>query len=268
MRSFRNIVCLAFLCAVGPAASADDRSTISTSVDVLAKTVERVAFKRTPLEDALEKLAHLADINIVVDWPALRAAKIAGDVPITLSLQKVRLSIVLDYVLAQARRPDSRLTWDVRDGTLYVSTEAALARLIDVRVYDCADLLNPAADPRHVQAVEEAVARLWKKHFAVFAPPWLGLPPYKVPPGPKREADAILSELRDALGGRRLGEVADAIRCTVDPQSWRSHGGHAGSIGIVGNSLVIRQTLKNHEAIARLLGQLRDSRSATPDRSK
>ena len=57
-------------------------------------------------------------------------------------------------------------------------------------------------------------------------------------------------------GGAKT-RLAEFIRETIAPTSWRTSGGDAGRISEVKEHLVIRQSRRNHEKIAKLLDRLR-----------
>lgn len=149
------------VCCGSVLAVADQPAKSPTAADILAKPIDAMDFDRAPLERVLRELAQYADVNIVVDWSALREAKIAGDVPITAHLRSVPFSTVLTSILQQARRRDAALDYEVRDGAIRVSTRAALGQATEIRVYDCRSLLDPKlrrlANRRHMRELVAAI---------------------------------------------------------------------------------------------------------------
>jgi hypothetical protein len=236
--------------------SADEPPTSRPSAAILAKPIDSIDFERAPLDRFLSALSEYAGVNVVVDWPALRQAKIAGDAPVTLKLKNVPLATALTAALHQAERSPAVLDFEVRDGVLYVSTEAALSRQTELRVYDCRAMLEAPLDDRVRQEVAGAVSQLWKERFAVFAPPWHSAPGRHGRVGPRRDIDEILADLHRWVTRQRFHDILAAVRGAVDPRSWDDRGG-PGTIHVVGSALVVRQTARNHEAIQGLLAALR-----------
>jgi hypothetical protein len=220
-----------------------------------------LALKRTPFADALHEIARLSGLNIVVDWPALRDGRIAGDIPVTLSLEGVAARTALDAVLDSTRRPDTRLTFIIRNEVVRITTEAALNREIETRAYPCAPLL-PArlTDPERAE-LESAVTRLWRSNFHIFAPSWRHASRTKV--GPREEAADLAVEIKSLLTARRMEQLATTVRAIAPRHSWQESGG-PGTIQVVGDTLVVTQTVANQQRIADLLEQLRQSSDDQP----
>ena len=213
-----------------------------------------LTLKRAPFSEAFHEIARLSGLNIIIDWPALREGRIAGDVPITLSLEAVSARTTLDAVLVLAQRPDARLTFVIRNDVVRITTEAALNREIETRTYHCAPLL-PAklTDPERAE-LESAVTRLWRSNFHVFAPSWRHASRTKV--GPREEAADMAVEIKSLLTARRMEQLAATVRATAPRYSWLESGG-PGTVQVVGDTLVVTQTAVNQQRIADLLDQLR-----------
>lgn len=226
----------------------------SSKVSLALQMQINLTLKRTPFTDAIDEITRLAGLNLVIDWPALREGRIAGDVPITLSLEAVAARTALDAVLDAARRPDARLTFVIRNEVVRVTTDAALSREIETRVYRCTDLLPTTLTDTERAELESAVTKLWRSHFSVFAPPWR-LPRTNV--GPREEAGVIAEELKSRLTARRMGQLAGAVHNVGVRSTWQEFGG-LGSVTIVGDTLVVTQSLDHHIRIETLLAQLRN----------
>ncbi len=94
-----------------------------------------VNFEDTPLEAAIDQLAELADIDIRLDVPALRAANVREREPIRLKLAQRKLATVLQAVVL-----DLELTWIMRDGVLWITTPDEAESFAKTAVYDVRDL--------------------------------------------------------------------------------------------------------------------------------
>ncbi len=208
----------------------------------LNKTLDEVRYAGEDLDDALSDLAEESGFNLVVDWPALEAIGIYDDTRIELSLKKVSVAAALDSVLLVADQHHLGAAFTIRDGLLTITSKAVLDRRLEVRAYEYPPSLRPGMmekgnSPAGVGAVPWRPApRIgslrWKKEMRA-----RGLPPY-------------------------IG-LAEAIQATVDPNSWERRGGR-GSIRVLGDKLIVRQTQANHGSIERLLNDL--STSSRPAR--
>lgn len=207
----------------------------------LGNVLDEVSYVGEDLEDALANLAEEAGFNLVVDWPALEAIAIYGDTRIDLSLKSVTVTSALEAILHLADRRHLGAAFTIRDGLLAITSKAVLDRQLDVRVYNGAPLFE-AERTGMKQPTIGASAEPWRPLARIGSLRWRremrsrGLPPYTGP--------------------------AEAIQGTVDPSSWERHGG-PGSLRLLGDKLVVRQTQTNHAAIERLLNDL--SRSSMND---
>lgn len=208
---------------------------------------------RAPLTDALQDIATRSGLNMLIDWPALREGHFAGDIKVTLSLQAVPARTALDAVLRSVRRSDAALAYVVQGEVVRITTELVLSREIETRVYRCADLLPTALSESERGELESAVTRLWRANFAVFAPSWR-YPRTKV--GPREEAGSIADDLKNRLTARRMEQIAGAVHNVGARTTWQEFGG-LGSVTIVGDTLVVTQSLDQHLRIESLLEQLR-----------
>ncbi|NQU25395.1 MAG: hypothetical protein HQ567_29265 [Candidatus Nealsonbacteria bacterium] len=108
-----------------------------------------VAFRETPLEKAVEQLAQKAQIDIRLDMTVLRKTGIRQRRPITLSLTDRKLKTVLQAMLI-----DLELTWILRDGVLWLTTDAEAETFCKTAVYDVRDLCQDQAES---EALVEAI---------------------------------------------------------------------------------------------------------------
>ncbi len=212
-----------------------------------------LALTRAPLGAALNDIATRSGLNMLIDWPALREGQFAGDMKVTLSLQAVPARTALDAVLRSVRRPDAALAYVVQGDVVRITTELALSREIETRVYRCADLLPTTLTETERGELESAVTRLWRANFAVFAPSWR-YPRTRV--GPREEAGTIADDLKNRLTAQRMEQIAGAVHNVAPRPTWREFGG-LGSVTIVGDTLVVTQSLDQHLRIESLLEQLR-----------
>jgi len=111
---------------------------------IRVRTIGKVDFQESPLEEAMDYFRDTARVNMVVHWQALAATGVHKHTPVTITLTNVKLtralSLVLDLVNTEKDR-FSRVYWDWEDGILKITTGTALDAEMITRVYTVADLL-------------------------------------------------------------------------------------------------------------------------------
>lgn len=108
-----------------------------------------VDFSDTPLDTAVKELSEKLAIDIRLDLPALRAIRVRERQPVTLKLTDRTLKTVL-----QAMVIDFNLTWILRDGVLWLTSEEVAEAHLKTVVYDVRDLCRDDAES---DALREAV---------------------------------------------------------------------------------------------------------------
>jgi hypothetical protein len=118
---------------------------------------------------------------------------------------------------------------------------------ISTRVYDIRDLLMQR--------------RAYPAQSALVPPTRMG--------EPRATAAAIRPSSRPStpadLEREQRNEVSEQLRSlimeTIDPDSWRDNGGSLGALRELNGQLIVSQAARNHEALAQLLKQLRETSS-------
>ena len=93
-------------------------------------------FIETPLQEAVDYLKDLHSIEIQLDSKTLEEAGSGRDTPVTGTLNRISLDSALRLLLS-----NHDLTFVVDKGVLLITTPAAAADMIEIRVYDVEDLL-------------------------------------------------------------------------------------------------------------------------------
>lgn len=106
-------------------------------------------FTDMPLETAIAQLGQQAGIDLRLDLPELRNARVREREPVTLKLKERKLETVL-----QAMVLDLGLTWILRDGVLWVTSKDQAEGFLKTAVYDVRDLCR---DESEAYALLEAV---------------------------------------------------------------------------------------------------------------
>ena len=178
-------------------------------------------------------------LEVVVDWPALAAAsaKVTPDSTVNVNLSRGTLEDVLADVLEDlsgaASDEDDILSFYVLDGRVKISTRGEFAKLIVTRIYNISHLAR--GTPYFFDAPTLGLNRRIPSDLAE-PPPYLNLPAQA---GRSRNPRRNFEELRDELM-RLLKEFR--------PETWKDNGGR-GTISVMGNALMIRQTAEVHEFI-------------------
>ena len=134
----------------------------------------------TPLGDAVDYLANLHDVSIMVDGPALEAAGIRGDAAVTFAAKGIRLRSALRLMLDKLH-----LTYAIHNEVLLITTPAAAREMASTRVYDISKILALGDSAENLaRTLTEILAADREPAFAV-----AGAPPVMTP-------DQVLAALR------------------------------------------------------------------------
>ncbi len=208
--------------------------------EVLARGLGSAVFEDESFGEVLEGFflgRHELEIN--VDWAALAAssAHVTRDSKISIEVGHATvedvLEDVLDYLSEQARAEEDILAFYVFEGKVRVATRGAFQKLIVTRIYNISFIGR--GTPHFIDAPELGINRLIPFDLAE-SPPDPNLPPQA---GTSRNPRRNFQELRDQL----IGMLKD-----FQPATWMENGGR-GTISIMGNELMIRQTAEMHELI-------------------
>ncbi len=221
-----------------------------------------VDFVEQPLKDVLLFLSDLHKIPIVLQKKKLEEAGVSPDAAITTNLRGVSLRSALNIILKEWE-----LTYLVRDEVLQITTPEDAESQLDIRVYDCRDLLAmpapPGADKFVPQAagralggmfaVEDRIAQRATRGGGVGMPSGAGGLGGSAPAPQEKNADQPLTE--HDLRATRLMEI---IMTNVDSQSWDEVGG-PGSISEYNGLIVVTQTAQTHTRVEHVFDMLREA---------
>jgi hypothetical protein len=191
-----------------------------------------------PLKDVCQMLSERTGIQIFLQLKKLEEASVSADTPITKTFKQVRLSTVLELMLK-----DLELTYVEKDGLLLITTPEDAEATMEIRVYDCRDILAMAAPVGADKLVVPAARPAEPKSNTGFDP-FSRL---------KTESNRPISE--HDLKAMQLRSLVEA---NVDADSWRSVGG-PGEISEFNGLIVVTQTAQTHEKVERLLDMLRQA---------
>lgn len=227
---------------------------------VLAETkIAEIKFNQHEFRDVVDFFRESYALNIYVEWKALEAAGLSKSTPVTLNLRNVTVGRTLDVILSEVstgvRGADAQIMHIVDNGVLTISTLASLSRKPVTRIYPAADLLC-----RTRRAFTGGLGYPWR--MTSFLPVEEDIDMGGTTGG-IFEDDSLSRRGYMAGTEEAAEELLQLIRTTIDRDSWGDPEGGGAGMGIIqvmGTSLVITQTFKNHEAVAKLLEMLRTDR--------
>ena len=208
--------------------------------EVLARGLGHAAFEDESFGEVLEGFfLGRHELEIKVDWDALASSSghVSRDSKVNLELGHATVEDVLEDVLdqlsEQAQAEEDILTFYVFEGQVKVATRGAFEKLIVTRIYNISFIGR--GTPHYIDAPELGINRRIPLDLAEL-PPNFNLPPQA---GTSHNPRRNFQELRDQL----IGMLKD-----FRPDTWKERGGR-GTISIMGNELMIRQTCEMHELI-------------------
>ena len=222
----------------------------------LTQNLPNITVNQQPFEDVINLLRQETGININVEWPALANAGVQKQTPVTLTLQNVAFSKVLDLILQQVQTTGgTQLGYSVDQGVLDISTSDELAQQTVVDTYDIQDLL---VQPPDYSSLAPTLSLALQNQSVNASSTGGG--------GGGGQTGSNLFGGGGGGAGQTTTTTADQvtqltklIESNVDRNSWVDNGGTVGSISTFNNNLIITQTPKSQLGIANLLESLRQS---------
>jgi hypothetical protein len=196
-----------------------------------------------PLWQAIETVSAGSGLKINVPWQTLHEVGVGRAAPGSVDLDHPTTRAALTAILDAAGERGVPLGFTLRGDTVEIATRANLRRMTDLRVYDVSALISPDAKT-DVGGADDA--------------------------GNRDKSKTGTTVFHDA------DELAQWIKETVDPDSWRDSRGGVGSVRVLhgryAGLIAITQTDDNHREISRVLNAMRElrppgekSQAASPD---
>jgi general secretion pathway protein D len=261
------------------------RSEREMEIERKLKTPVLLQFNGTPLSQALDYLARLAEINLYLDPQGLAEEGITSDDPVTINFASdITLQNALSLILEE-----KHLAYVIKNDVLKVTSEQLVAGEVYTRTYNVADLVVPipnfVPNPRMglAGAYHDALGNVGfggspfgnsSAPLTVVASRDGGRSSGAVNPavmaqisgsgGPAGTPGSGIGPMGFGPGGLGGGTMADfdslidLITTTIEPTSWDTVGGPGAISQFETNlSLVVSQTQEVHEQLVDLLEQLR-----------
>jgi type II secretory pathway component GspD/PulD (secretin) len=220
-----------------------------------------IDFRDKPLSEVLDHLRSLYGINIVPDEPALQAAGISLNQPVTIRLDNRPLRTCLNLILQNAR-----LTWVVRDGVYIVTTEEGKRGKLVQKVYPVADLILPVQDFGNVGNNSASILSVIQQNMNNQQPALTA--PWTLPGGTTVGQGSMAGSTSPGQAQVKVEPPKTAsleqtlirlIHETIEPKSWDVAGG-PGHIDYypLGMQLVVSADPEIQEQVEQLLTRLRE----------
>lgn len=189
-------------------------------------------------EDVIQFFRTSTNVNFHPNWQALEAAGVQKTAPVNLNLTDVTVEKALALVLGDLSTT-STISFIISDGVVTISTKEDLAKTPTNRVYDIRDLIYAVPD---------------------YSAPELTLSSNGENGTNNTSSSNNTNNGNQANRDQMVLQIQDTIRNTVDRDSWAPTG-IVGQMNELHGTLVISQTLENHQKVATLLDQLRETRA-------
>ena len=246
------------------ASSADNRD--EAIIRLLETTVVDVAYDRIDFEKIIQELRDRHSLNIHISWTELEAAGVRRDQRIEMKLKSVTLSTLLDLLLREAAagsKAADEVVYHVESGVIVIDLGQRRREERIMRMYPVSDLLESGYAIRRFANTPVLGMELTGREFVGGERPQQpdaggfgggggGASPSIF--GSSGEDPQRVTEME------RVQQLIDLVTECVEPDSWDIAGGDIGSIRYANASLIIRQTLRNHQKLAAFLAMLRETR--------
>ena len=208
--------------------AASDSDTNSSSSEKKSDRVT-LTLNKTPFKEMIEAIRKQLGINIYVNWNQLEEIDVSSDSPITLDLKNITYAQVLDLALSQLTSSDNPLEqvhWVVENGIIMISSGADLNKTFKTKIINIADLLvvipqfqGPRIDIKGIGDDK-------------------GGSIYNDDNDQKENKEESNLDQKERL----KKNLIKMIKNSIPADFWKDNGGE-GTIQIVGNRLIIRQSL-------------------------
>lgn len=227
-------------------AESDANRSVIAKMDDTKMPVE---FTDNAFEDVVGFIGSTTGIDIDVDWESLADIGVDPDTPVTLKLNSVTISVLLDRVLSKVSDPTLPAGWSIQDGILTIASDEVLRLNTVLETYDIRDLIFvvPDFDNAPEFDLQSAVQQAGQGGGGGG-----GQSPFS---GGNQDPQDI------ATRQERVDAIIALIQANVDPDGWTDNGGDTSAITELNGNFIITSTPKNHRAIIGLLNKLREQRA-------
>lgn len=211
------------------------------------KVMRSVDFTDVPLKDVLEFFQTVINANFHINWKAIEQAGVSPDTPITLKLKRIgvgrAMDIAFDEVNATREKLD-RIYWIVDRGVVLVSTGSDFDRTMITRVIDAGTSLMVVPDSEGPRIDMQVAAKNTPGEGG-------GQGGGNNLFGDNDKDTSGQQKSYDEQKKKQQEGVIESIKSTIGPDMWKPDG--KGSIRVIGNKLVITQSLLGFKLMEKAL---------------
>ncbi len=218
--------------------------------DSSGNVLPTVDFTDMPLKDVLKFFETVLDANFHVNWKALEQGGVSPDTPVTLNLKHISVARAMDLALGDinaAREKLDRVYWILDRGVVLISTGTDFNRTMITRVIDAGTSMMVVPDfeaPRI--SIQDAAKTNSGTGNGGGNGGGMGLFPDADQNTQKKQGQSY-----DELKKKQQEAVVESIKSTIGKEMWEPDG--KGSIKVVGNKLVITQSLLGFKLMEKAL---------------
>jgi hypothetical protein len=216
------------------------------------KVLASVDFTDLPLKDVLKFFETVLNANFHVNWKALEQGGVSPATPISLDLKHISVARAMDLALDDinaTREKLDRVYWILDHGVVLISTGTDFNRTMITRVIDAGTSMAVVPDfeaPRiNLKAAAQAGSDVGTVGGGGGGGAGMGLFPDAGQETQKQ------GQSYDEQKKKQQEAVVESIKSTIGKEMWEPDG--KGSIKVVGNKLVITQSLLGFKLMERAL---------------
>ncbi len=211
-----------------------------------------VDFTDMPLKDVLKFFETVLNANFHVNWKALEQGGVSPDTPISLNLKHISVARAMDLALGDinaAREKLDRVYWILDRGVVLISTGTDFNRTMITRVVDAGTsmLVVPDFEGPRIQ-IKTASQNNAGSTDSGSGGQGAG---QSIFDENGQNAQNKQGQSYDELKKKQQEAVVESIKSTIGKEMWEPDG--KGSIKIVGNKLVITQSLLGFKLMEKAL---------------
>jgi len=228
------------------------KETAKPKADSGAGVLQTVDFTDMPLKDVLKFFETVLNANFHVNWKTLEQGGISPDTPITMNLKHISVARAMDLALDDinaAREKLDRVYWILDRGVVLVSTGTDFNRTMITRVIDAGTSMMVVPDfeaPRiSMQNASKNAAGVGNSGgggqgggVGLFG-------------DADQNTQTKQGQSYEEQKKKQQEAVVESIKSTIGKEMWEPDG--KGSIKVVGNKLVITQSLLGFKLMEKAL---------------